>query len=112
MLKLYVKTGCPFCAKVEKKLQELGFEYDAKNVTEDEESRGELIRLGGKFQAPFLLDEDSPLFANRQTTGGRSKGVSMYESDDIISYLEKRSPGLQEKRDDSSEKASNTCTLE
>ncbi len=38
-------------------------------------SRDILEKLGGKQQVPFLLDVD--------------KGVSMYESDEIISYLKK-----------------------
>jgi len=36
----------------------------------------ELLKIGGKWQMPFLLDE--------------SANVSMYESDKIIEYLRRR----------------------
>ena len=41
-----------------------------------EQNKKKLIKLGGKVQVPFLVDND----------------VMMYESDDIISYLFKKKP--------------------
>ncbi|TKX55389.1 glutaredoxin, partial [Halorubrum sp. SP9] len=32
MLELYRLPGCPYCAKVETKLDELGLEYETHNV--------------------------------------------------------------------------------
>jgi glutaredoxin len=72
MLTLYVKTGCPFCAKVLAAGKESGLEFNLKNVG-DAGVADELIARGGKRQSPYLVDEKA--------------GVEMYESDAIISYL-------------------------
>ncbi len=72
---LYTKTGCPFCQKVLKAGEELGITFDERNFA-DEKNLAELMEKGGKRQVPFLVDED--------------KGVSMYESDDIVKYLASR----------------------
>lgn len=48
-------------------------DYISKNIS-DNLNKSELIRLGGKEQVPYLYDSDT------------NKG--MYESDDIIKYLE------------------------
>lgn len=73
MLTLYVKTGCPYCAKVLAAGEDLGLEFNLKNVS-DEAIETELVTRGGKRQMPYLVDGDT--------------GVEMYESDDIIEYLE------------------------
>lgn len=73
MIKLYVKTGCPFCAAVLKKVDELGLKVEELNVA-DERIAKELVEKGGKKREPYLIDED--------------RGVSMYESYNIIDYLE------------------------
>lgn len=72
MLTLYVKTGCPFCAKVLGTVEELGLQVSQKNIAEPGVV-DELIARGGQKMVPFLVDED--------------RGVSMYESDDIVAYL-------------------------
>ncbi len=72
MLTLYVKTGCPFCAKVFAAAKELGIEFDEKNIA-DPAVAEELIKRGGKRQVPYLVDPDTK--------------EEMYESDDIIEYL-------------------------
>jgi len=75
MLILYTKTGCPYCKKVLDKLEELGTSFDERNIA-DEKNLHELIEKGGKRQVPFLIDEE--------------RGISMYESDDIVQYLVSR----------------------
>ncbi len=72
MLTLYVKTGCPFCAKTLAKVEELGLQVEEKNIA-DEGVAEELIARGGKRQVPYLVDSE--------------KNVEMYESDDINNYL-------------------------
>jgi glutaredoxin len=72
MLTLYVKTGCPFCAKVLATGTELGISFEEKNIADDAVA-AELIARGGKRQVPYLIDSE--------------KGVEMYESDDIVAYL-------------------------
>lgn len=71
-LTLYVRTGCPYCAKVLAAGEELGITFNLKNVAEHGIA-DELIARGGKKQMPYLVDED--------------QHVEMYESDDIVKYL-------------------------
>ncbi len=73
MLTLYTKTGCPFCQKVLAVGKELGITFSEKNIADDAVA-AELIARGGKRQVPYLVDAD--------------RGVEMYESDDIVRYLE------------------------
>ncbi len=73
MLTLYVKTGCPFCHKVLDAGEELGITFDEKNITDDTIA-AELVARGGKRQVPYLVDTD--------------RTVEMYESDDIVAYLQ------------------------
>tara|TARA_R110000824_G_scaffold401771_1_gene615377 strand:+ start:78953 stop:79189 length:237 start_codon:yes stop_codon:yes gene_type:complete len=69
---LYVKDGCPYCAKVLVAGSSLGMEFTLKNIA-DEGAADELVARGGKRMVPYLVDEDT--------------GVEMYESDDIVDYL-------------------------
>ena len=72
MLTLYIKTGCPFCHKVLTVGEDLGISFEQKNIADDAVA-AELIARGGKRQVPYLVDSE--------------RGVEMYESADIISYL-------------------------
>ena len=75
MLTLYVKTGCPFCAMVIHKLEDLELAYEEKNIAE-QEIADELVERGGKRQVPYLVDTDAEL--------------EMYESGDIVKHLDVR----------------------
>lgn len=77
MLTLYVKTGCPFCHKVLAVGEELGISFEQKNIADDAVA-AELIARGGKRQVPYLVDSE--------------RGVEMYESGDIVAYLQKEYP--------------------
>lgn len=72
MLTLYVKTGCPYCAKVLIEAAMLDIEFDERNVA-DPKVAEELVARGGKLQTPYLVDEE--------------RGVSLYESEAILDYL-------------------------
>lgn len=72
MLTLYVKTGCPFCAKVLAAGKELGISFTEKNIADDGIAQ-ELVTRGGKRQVPYLVDAENQ--------------VEMYESDAIVDYL-------------------------
>lgn len=74
MITLYVKDGCPYCAAVLAKVDDLGLEVNKKNIA-DEGVIDELVEKGGKQQEPYLIDEEH--------------GVSMYESADIVEYLDR-----------------------
>lgn len=72
---LFIKQGCPFCARVIQTAQELGVALTQKDIA-DPTNADELIARGGKQQTPFLVDE--------------KHGVSMYESGDIIKHLKEQ----------------------
>lgn len=72
MITLYTKTGCPYCVKVLAQIDQSGLAFEEKNIS-DGAIGEELVRLGGKRQVPYMIDGE----------------VSMYESGDIVAYIEK-----------------------
>lgn len=73
MITLFTKPGCPYCSKVLTRIEELSIPYNEKSIA-SEENLNELLERGKKRQVPYMIDEE--------------KGVEMYESNDIIQYLE------------------------
>lgn len=73
LLELYDFEGCPYCRKVREVLSELDLDYIAHPVAQGSPRRQELLQLGGKIQVPYLIDANT--------------GMRMYESDEIIAYL-------------------------
>jgi glutathione S-transferase len=72
---LYELEGCPYCAKVTSKLDELDLEYESRMVPRSHGDRDEVEAVSGQTGVPVLIDEDN--------------GVDgMPESDDIVAYLE------------------------
>lgn len=77
-LALYHYASCPFCVRVRRALSRLGVEVELRDVRKDRDHARELIEGGGKSQVPCLRIE-------------REDGVEwMYESGDIVRYLESR----------------------
>jgi glutaredoxin len=74
MLTLYTRATCPFCQKVEDLITEMNLTVERKDISKNDAFREELLAKGGKQQVPYLVDSD--------------KGVAMYESDDIMDFLE------------------------
>lgn len=72
MLTLYVKSGCPYCAKVLIEGAALNVDFTEKNIASDEVAT-ELEARGGKVQTPYLVDDE--------------REVEMYGSDEIVAYL-------------------------
>jgi glutaredoxin 3 len=72
---LYELEGCPYCAKVVNKLQELGLEYDSVMVPSSHDQRDEVQEVSGQTGVPVLVD-------------GEHGVEGMPESDDIVEYLE------------------------
>lgn len=72
MLDLYVLETCPYCQKVLDYFEENKITYNKHDVTQLENYQ-KLLDLGGKAQVPFLVDD--------------SNGTKLYESDDIIDYV-------------------------
>jgi glutathione S-transferase len=75
-LELWDFEACPYCRKVREVLSELDLDYLAHPVAHGSPRRARLVRLGGKMQAPFLVDPNT--------------GTSLYESEDINAYLNER----------------------
>jgi len=73
MLNLYYKPACPYCQRVLTANEEIGATLILLDVGADAALRAELIAKGGKKQVPFLEDV--------------TRGVTLYESGDIIDYL-------------------------
>ncbi len=74
MLVSYVKPYCPYCARVIAANETIKAPLVYKDISADPAVRAELLEKGGKSQVPYLDDTD--------------RGVSMYESGDIIDYLQ------------------------
>ena len=72
-LSLYHFTECPYCAKVYAFLKTHGVTIPMKNIRENPKFREELISIGGKGQVPCLVID----------------GKAMYESEDIVQWMEK-----------------------
>ncbi|BHH84793.1 glutathione S-transferase N-terminal domain-containing protein [Desulforhopalus sp. 52FAK] len=75
MIQLYVRKGCPFCKKVETAATDLGLvpgaDYELIDAAPNTPGRDVVLKVGGKAMVPFLIDGET----------------SMYESDDIVTYL-------------------------
>jgi len=78
-LKLYQYLACPFCVKTRRVIRRLGLNIETLDALNDKKYREELIHQGGQAQVPCLkiIREDG-------------KVEWMYESSDIINYLEMR----------------------
>lgn len=77
-LSLYQFEACPFCVKVRRALRRNGLNIELRDARKVELHRDELLQGGGKVKVPCLrIDE------------GEGEVRWMYESSDIINYLEK-----------------------
>jgi len=74
-IELYELDGCPYCAKVIDKLEELGLEYDSHMVPSSHAERTEVEEVSGQTEVPVLVDHEHGI-------------EGMNESDDIVEYLE------------------------
>lgn len=71
-LELYIMPGCPFCRKVLSYMERRGIDIPLRDIKANPNDRSTLQNVGGKVQVPCLFIDGKPL----------------YESDDIIAYLE------------------------
>lgn len=78
-LQLYVFRTCPFCIKVRKTLKRLSLNVEQRDALNDSAARAELENGGGEIKVPCL-----------RITDANGKHRWMYESDDIITYLNGR----------------------
>jgi glutaredoxin len=78
-LALYQFKACPFCMKVRKEISRLSLNIELRDAQHDPQHREALLQGGGKIQTPCLKITDEQ---------GNSRW--MYESGDIIQYLQQR----------------------
>lgn len=71
----YRLQGCPFCERVVRLLQELDVEYRSRFVEARHSRRNAVKRLTGARTVPAIVDDRT--------------GVTMSESANIVTYLEK-----------------------
>lgn len=81
-LALYHFEACPFCVKVRRHMKRRALNIELRDVKRNRTYDKELVAEGGKFQVPCLRIID-------QATGSTQW---LYESDDIIRYLDQRFP--------------------
>lgn len=74
MLELYSFEASPFCRIVREKLCEMEIPYLLHNVGKKSPSRPAFIERSGKMMVPYLIDPNT--------------GQEMFESADIVEYLE------------------------
>lgn len=73
-IQFYALPGCPYCAKVQRVLDELELEYEINEVPPDHDDRDAVEAITGRTQVPVIVDE--------------ANGVDgMDESDRIVAYL-------------------------
>ena len=70
---LYVKTGCPYSARVREAAKDMRVALEERNISHNEQFEKELMEKGGRHETPFLVDEE--------------KGINLYESEVIVRYL-------------------------
>ena len=77
-LSLYQYKACPFCVKVRRSMKRNSLAIQTKDAKRCDTSRDELMAGGGKLKVPCLRIED------------KGQVSWMYESSDIIRYLDER----------------------
>jgi glutaredoxin len=77
-LSLYQFYACPFCIKTRRTIHALNIKIAYKDASNNADYREELLTQGGEIKVPCLKIEKD------------GKTEWMYESSEIISYLNKR----------------------
>ncbi|HGG59788.1 MAG TPA: glutaredoxin [Gammaproteobacteria bacterium] len=77
-LALYQFYACPFCVKTRRAIRRLNAPIELRDAQNDPIHRQTLLKEGGKIQVPCLRIE------------GEGETTWLYESSEIIAYLESR----------------------
>ena len=78
-LALYQFKTCPFCIKTRREIRRLGLNIELRDAQKDPQHRAALLQGGGKIKVPCLKISEE-----------QNNNQWLYESDDIIAYLQKR----------------------
>lgn len=54
-MKIYIKTGCPWCVGLIDFLDEKGVNYKTLNVTENSAFFDEMVKISGQTKAPTVI---------------------------------------------------------
>ena len=77
-LSLYQFYACPFCTKTRRAIRRLALPIELRDAQNDAQHRADLEQQGGRIKVPCLrIDSESG-------------SEWLYESNDIIAYLEQR----------------------
>lgn len=76
---LYQFKACPFCVKTRRAMKRLGLNIELRDARGNMQWRQQLLAQGGRLQVPCLYIPQSS-----------GDAQWLYESDDIIAYLEAR----------------------
>ncbi len=79
LLTLYQYEACPFCVKVRRQMKRQGLKIETRDVKRSKSAKGELLAGGGDLKVPCLRIRE-----------GERGFHWMYESREIIGYLENR----------------------
>jgi len=78
---LYQFRACPFCVKTRRAMKRLGLKIELRDARHNQQWRQQLLSEGGRLQVPCLyIPQES------------GEPQWLYESTDIIAYLEQRFP--------------------
>ena len=77
-LSLYQFRACPFCVKTRRAIHSLGVDIELRDINKDITHREELQQGAGQVKVPCLRIEDN------------NEVRWMYESNEIITYLNQR----------------------
>lgn len=78
-LALYQFRTCPFCIKVRQEMRRLSLDIELRDAKNDPQHRAALLQGGGAVKVPCL-----------RITDAQGNSQWMYESGDIIRYLQQR----------------------
>ncbi len=79
MLTLYQYKSCPFCVKVRRSMKRQSLKIETRDAKRCDTARNELLEGGGRLKVPCLKVVDK-----------QGDIQWMYESSDIINFLEDR----------------------
>lgn len=77
-LSLYQYKACPFCVKVRRSMKRLSLNIETRDAKGSSVHSDELVKNGGHLKVPCLRIQKN------------DEDVWLYESSDIIKYLEKQ----------------------
>ena len=84
-LALYQFRTCPFCVKARRAMRRLGLNIETRDARHDPKWRAQLLAEGGRLQVPCLY-----------IPAESGEAQWLYESNDIIRYLEERVRTVQD----------------